>query len=259
MKNFVVIWVGIVVVLVGCEESPEPDLRSENEIYNEMKRPLDEAWKHVEGRKRMDEEKANQFVSALAQSVSKNRSAENGPKAIDRLKSQCVGYAKRAERQALWHGVALFARIHQMLEPGSVKLKRLAEHAALELSKPIVDVTGFAGVPGDPNIFVHVYLPLEGVMLGVKIVREGEEFLNPPYTLRVVEIIGKFRGVTFEYMASGDRFDVMLGEKRIQAFLAPPAPDREQAGAPSRSGGGSSGGSSSARSGPLKRSRPEDD
>jgi len=42
-----------------------------------------------------------------------------------------------------------------------------------------------------------------------KRVRVGEEFLDPPHTLRLVEILGKNRGVRLEYMAvEGFTFDV---------------------------------------------------
>ena len=39
--------------------------------------------------------------------------------------------------------------------------------------------------------------------------REGEEFLDPPHTLRLAEIIGNNSGIRLEYLAiEGDTFDV---------------------------------------------------
>ena len=53
--------------------------------------------------------------------------------------------------------------------------------------------------------FIEVYLPESGKVHNIR-VRQGDEF----HGLRFVKIIGKNRGIEFEHLETGDRFEVYV-------------------------------------------------
>lgn len=78
-----------------------------------------------------------------------------------------------------------------------------------ELRKPRVNIIGFMTTQGQDSVLLEFYLPIEKKTEKQQ-VRVGEEF----YGLKLTEIIGNNQGVRFEYLETGQVFDVLKKSAR---------------------------------------------
>jgi len=134
---------------------------------------------------------------------------EDGTLAL-RMVSQRVDQNMRVFQQAkLWEHVLVYSELHTILNPGSKKYVDIQQRAIAELKRPIVTIKGFVSVGNSEQkiAFLDLYMPLQGETHTDRM-REGEE----KYGIKFIEVIGREQGVLFEYMATGDTFEVFTNK-----------------------------------------------
>ena len=148
---------------------------------------------------------ARQYIGTIRSGVTEHSATPEGKEALRIVSRQLDQRLRSMENNELWGPALLLCDAHAVLNPGSHRFDLTRERAVVELKKPQVTVDGFYEdiASGQTAAFLSYYLPLEGATHKEK-VRLGEEM----YGLKFVEIIGKNQGITFEYVATGDTFDV---------------------------------------------------
>ncbi|MDQ1257802.1 MAG: hypothetical protein QG656_2408 [Candidatus Hydrogenedentes bacterium] len=122
---------------------------------------------------------------------------------------QLIREARRAGR---WRLVNAGTDIFEVFGRSEFFKTFYREMAQDELARPDIVLKGFLddGEKKDVYAFLEVHYRDSKKVENLQ-VREGEEFLEDPYTLKLIKIIGKNRGVTIEYYGiPGYTWDVML-------------------------------------------------
>jgi hypothetical protein len=104
-----------------------------------------------------------------------------------------------------WQHVMVFTDAHAIFQPGSKKYASLRAEAHTELSKPKVNVTGMPTIEGRQLILLSFYIPITDKSYKER-VQVGDEI----HGLKVINIFGLDRGVTLEYLETGERFVAFL-------------------------------------------------
>jgi len=217
MKHLVVLLVVTVLLLPACEkeapppppESAPPPPPSVEDIYREVSPLLQPLRDRVIGAP-TDEMAYQKMLADLRGAKGKHQGTDNGKEAMARLATEIDGIITQARTQEFWGIVARGCEVFEILQPGNIKTKRYAEMAAKELARPRVRVKGFHEdkATNETYVFLEVKLPNEN-WKRIDPVRVGDEFLDPPNTLRLVEILGDKKGVRLEYLGiEGDVFEV---------------------------------------------------
>lgn len=131
----------------------------------------------------------------------------NGQQALRNVSKKIEERLDLAEKQKMWEFVALFCDAHEALNPGSTKYVQTKQRAIVELKKPRVKISMIIERDGITTAIAKVTLPLEGKTYD-EVFRTGEIL----HGIRLVEFIGKARGARFEYLETGEMFDVKTRE-----------------------------------------------
>jgi hypothetical protein len=213
-------------VLVGCPQSktkkveapPPPPPPTPEEIASDIRRSLNVLNTLPPGLP-VSPEVNNQVLGGLRSSKNKHQSTENGKKALNIIANELKSQLTTAQEAKHWFRVLLICDALQILSPGTPRYEQAKEEARVQINRPKVFRVGFFEDPVQTTVFLTVFLPETGQTQSVK-VREGQEFLG----LKLVNIIGKNRGVNLEYLRTGDQFKV-LGPTPATARSRPlPAP-----------------------------------
>ena len=147
------------------------------------------------------------FKADITRVKNEQMGAEEGAVVLGILSGKFEDRIRQVERGKLWHHVLIYEEAYRVLNPGSQKFKRQRDKAIIELKRPSVILTGFMydGRNEYTIAFLEIHMPLED-MLYEERVRLGEEI----HGLKLIKIIGNNQGVTFEFLESGDIFDVYM-------------------------------------------------
>ncbi|HOZ47345.1 MAG TPA: hypothetical protein PLO37_18980 [Candidatus Hydrogenedentes bacterium] len=153
------------------------------------------------------------LLDKLKAAKAKHSAIYNGEVALSQLAREIEGVLDQAKEKKMWPLVCTSCEAYDILDPGNTKTKRYMDRAILELKRPKVKVKGFFQDEQNNDVYVFLDITLFGQKEAQTLrVRQGEEFLDPPYTLRMRSIIGNNKGVRLEYLAiEGDSFDVLAG------------------------------------------------
>ncbi|MEK7794894.1 MAG: hypothetical protein AAB353_10205 [Candidatus Hydrogenedentota bacterium] len=131
----------------------------------------------------------------------------NGQQALRNVSKKFEEHVTQAEQAGMWDFVLANAEAHEALNPGTTKYVQIKQRAVIELKKPRVKILMIIEQDGITTAKAKVTLPLEGKTYD-EIFREGEIL----HGIRLVEFIGKARGARFEYLETGEMFDVKTRE-----------------------------------------------
>ena len=222
MKKVIVLLALMAVFLAACKKEEPPPPPPENlpppppsaeEIYSGELAPIITLFQGVSAAVPLDDMTKNQALSGLRAAKGTHQTTPNGPAALARLTNDFDGLITQAKQQSNWPLLAAACEAFDILQPGNAKTRIFADIAAKQLAKPQVRIKGFH----EDNTTNQKYVLLEVKLPGtdwksVDAVRVGEEFLDAPNTLRLVEIIGNNEGIRLEYLGiPGDVFDVKKG------------------------------------------------
>ena len=104
-----------------------------------------------------------------------------------------------------WQHVMVFIEAHEIFMQDSKKYGSLKDEAFIQLRKPKVTVTGLPVIEGRQLILLTLYVPITDKTYKERVL-VGDEL----HGLKVVNIFGNDRGVTLEYLETGERFVAYL-------------------------------------------------
>ncbi|MCH7959806.1 MAG: hypothetical protein IID08_06735 [Candidatus Hydrogenedentes bacterium] len=150
---------------------------------------------------------ASAFKQDITRIKGEQSAAEEGAVVLGFLSSKIENRIRQVERSKLWHHVLIYEEAYRVLNPRSQKFKRQRDKAIIELKRPSVSLTGFMydGRNDTTIAFLEINMPLEDILYEERL-RPGEEI----HGLKLIKIIGNNQGVTFEFIESGDFFDVYM-------------------------------------------------
>ncbi|MDQ1256758.1 MAG: hypothetical protein QG656_1358 [Candidatus Hydrogenedentes bacterium] len=196
-----------------AEPPPPPRIPTPEEIYNEIRPTIQPYVDVINGGQPAPGYSAT-VLDGLKNAKNKHSPADNGKMALARLTRDVEDIIKVARENKFWKIVLGACECYEVLEPGNVRTQRYIDEANLQLARPKVKIKGFFDDKETKDIYVFVDAEIRGVdEIKQFRIREGEEFLDPPHTLRFVEILGNNKGIRLEYLAiEGDTFDVMKND-----------------------------------------------
>ncbi len=203
-------------MLPACDKEvevapPEQDERVEKtagEIYDKELAPLiQEARSVLAGNIDLDAAVAAPYIARVNNARAKCNTA-NGKNALTRFAKEIEGLFSQAKQKKLFGTLFALCQVYDVLEPNNSKTPRHKQYAEMQLNRPKVAIKGFFEDESNSDTYVFLEIKLHGAKKALRErVREGDEFLDPPHTLRLVEIIGNNKSVRIEYLAiEGDSF-----------------------------------------------------
>ncbi len=236
------VWFALVasaVLLTACEKQPgdidipgaqggggkaqEVEPPTAEELLTEMRKPLQAAVQLMQQNQIIPANKQQELVGQFRSACGRYSTTPNHPEAIERITQELTSAVERGAKQEQWHGVLLLINMYETRKPDSVKFRRVKQQAIDYINRPKVKITGFYDdiAMGKTLVFLDVFIPALGASVKVDPVVEGDEFLQPPYTMRLVQIIGTQDGITVEYKKTGEVWDVMdvIGDTKKRSIL----------------------------------------
>jgi len=146
-----------------------------------------------------------QVLTGLRSGKAKHQGSKNGKEALDMIAVECNQILSRAVETESWHAVLLACDALDIVEPDNVRANRLRERARGRINRPKVTIKGFFtdAETDETKVFLDVYLPETKKTEKVR-AHVGQEF----YGLRLVDIIGKEKGIKMQHIETGEMFDV---------------------------------------------------
>ena len=141
-----------------------------------------------------------QIVEALRAAKKEHEGTINGKIALRKIALEITDIVRQARDLERYKLVLGAIEVHDVLVPGSPKLKGPKKRATLIVNRPKVEVTGFFddNEHKETYVFAKVTLPKTKKIHKVQ-VREGDEF----HDVKLLEIFGRSkRGVVLEYLAA---------------------------------------------------------
>jgi len=176
-------------------------IKSADQLFEEIKPSIDLLYgglnasaKHLEPT--ITDGSRREVVNKIQQEVVRLSALPNGAEALKRLGYAIQEIARQARDAERWHLVMACVDAFEVLSMDSYLLEKLDERARAILEQPKVEVKGYFHDQNTDERFVFLQLTNRLTQEVTKErVREGEEVQN----LRVVEIIGRNRGVKLEF------------------------------------------------------------
>lgn len=212
------------VLLAGCGEQapkeepkpaepPPPPEPTADEIYLDLKRPIEQFWRPLTGGAGLSFPEIDAAVANLRTAKSSHAAHKNLPEGTTKLKRDIEQLIKKSQEEDRWRCVLGGCGAYEVLEPGSTRFKKSAELAKIMLARPKVWVNGFSTVD-DQTYVMFMIEDRDTNELKPRQARVGEELI--PGTVRVEEIIGGQQSVRLNYLPINDSDWVVPGpsEKR---------------------------------------------
>lgn len=128
-----------------------------------------------------------------------------GKKALEHVVGRIDKRIRDFSRAEAWQHVMVFTDAHGIFKPQSKKYGSLRDEAYTQLSKPRVSVTGMPIIEGRQLILLSFYIPITD-----KRYKERVQIGDEVHGLKVINVFGRDRGVTLEYLETGERFVAFL-------------------------------------------------
>ena len=149
---------------------------------------------------------ANRMKATMSSQKANLSATEDGKMALVIVGHKVDSRVRQSNNNESWAFVLLYTDLHIVLNPGSKKFNAERIRAVAELSRPIVVIKGILhdGTTNRPLARLAITLPLENRTV-TETMKEGDEL----YNIRFIEVIGNSQGIVFEYVTTGDTFDVL--------------------------------------------------
>jgi hypothetical protein len=208
-----IVLVGLLVVAVpACapkeppppEEPPPPPPPTPEELAQKLIGELGLDAPLPGANARVTPEEAQKLKQGIQRAKAQHTGTPDGKRVLQLLSNKLDDRISALEAAQRWEHVILMIDAFEALNPGSLKWLQSKEVATAEMRKPRVTIVGFLTTQGQDSAILEFYLPIQRTTEREQ-VRVGEEF----YGLKLLEIIGNNQGVRFEYLETGDVFDVL--------------------------------------------------
>jgi hypothetical protein len=206
------------IFIIGCTSEPEEPEPIENELPPPPPPPTPE---EIAG-KIINDLQLNSpvpppgtdipiaMLTALKTTISNEKArlsaTEDGKMALAIVSQKVDSKVRQCFNSESWALVLALSDVHEVLNPGSKKFDSERIRSIAELSRPIIVIKGIIndGVTDRPLALLEITLPLEG-----RTVTESMKKGDLLHQVRFVELIGNNQGIVFEYVQTGDTFDVL--------------------------------------------------
>ncbi|MFA7692196.1 MAG: hypothetical protein GX117_11770 [Candidatus Hydrogenedentes bacterium] len=205
MKVRLFLSVVLLLACAGCEDllrkeppPPPPSGPQTKEEVAALVNPLIQPLRQsVAGGPGISEAERYSMLAALRNAVIQYGATDFGRQALNDVAYEVQDIAKQAADIERYRLVLICIDVEELLSVESQLLQRLGERADIMLDKPSIQVQGFMDdIEKDQTyIFLNIINRREG-KIERKQVREGDELSD----IRVIKIIGRNRGVLFEYL-----------------------------------------------------------
>jgi hypothetical protein len=149
---------------------------------------------------------AQQMISETRRQTGALGATPDGQLSLSIVSKKVDSRLRKMYNNEHWSYVFTLAEMHLLLNPGSPKFDVEKQRAVVELSRPIVIIKGILhdGTTDRPLARLQMFLPMEG-----RTVMESMKQGDIMYNIRFVEVIGSSQGIVFEYLATGEMFEVL--------------------------------------------------
>lgn len=243
MRRFAIALAILLVLFVGCpaeeEEEPtegEPPPPTPEEIAAKITNEIGFNNPLPAPGSVLKKEDGDRWLSKVRSAYAQNSRTPEGKKALRMILSKIDERARYAEQIEGWKYVLVYCEAHDVFNPGSTKFDRLKKRADVELRKPKVRIKGLPEAQGEVVAMLVFTFPLTGQSIDDIRMRVGEEL----HGLRLVDVVGNNKGLIFEYLETGETFEVLTkaagGSPTIQAAPPPVEENRGRRSQRGRSG-----------------------
>ncbi len=158
------------------------------------------------------EKTKSRTIQSLRTIMAHYGASDAGRHALAKLADDVRANIREARKQDRWDMVQSGMDIFGVFRQRSFFMKFYTELAERQLARPKVYLKGFLDDIEKDDTYAFLELRINGSNEVInKQVRVGEEFLDPPHTLKLLRIIGINHGVELEYFEiPGYTFEVML-------------------------------------------------
>lgn len=146
-----------------------------------------------------------QLVSQLRNKAAQYNGTVDGKEALSHVKGRIERRIREFSSEGAWQYVLVFVELHKVIDPDSKKYGSLMEEAYLQLKKPKLSLRGMPVLDGRRIIVMEFYLPANDETYKEKIA-VGDEL----HGVRIVDVFGNNRGVTVEFLETGERSVIFL-------------------------------------------------
>ena len=146
-----------------------------------------------------------QMLNSLHDKVNLHNGSEDGKKAMEFVKQRVEKRIRDFSNEDAWQHVLVFIDLHKVFDPDSRKYGSLQEEAFQQLKKPKLALKGMPVLDGQRIIILDFEFPLDNSRAQER-VAIGDEL----HGVRVVDVFGNNRGVTVEFLETGERDVVFL-------------------------------------------------
>ncbi|HOZ46163.1 MAG TPA: hypothetical protein PLO37_07260 [Candidatus Hydrogenedentes bacterium] len=202
-------------------ETPKPSVE---EIYGHVRpgiAPLDQVV--AQGALNIDDAAKAQVMNAIREAMRLYSEDDNGRIALARVADEVRQTIRDARVANKWELVLSGTEIFSVFRRSEFFINFYTELAMKELARPQIELKGFMDDHEKNTTYIFLDIRVRGEDESVRMqVREGEEFLDPPHTVRLDRILGKNRGVRLEFLEiPGYTWDVMLSDKPVPTSIKP--------------------------------------
>lgn len=201
-------------LVIAPPEPPPPPEPSVDEIYAEISPSIEVLKQVAEQGTAFGQVAKLQAIDAVGAAMEQHQDSANGRMALARLADEVRQICREARRGEHWKFMREATEVFGVFRRNEFFMSFYTDLAKTQLARPEVILKGFLDdlERNDTYAFLEIRILGKKKVETVK-VREGEEFLDPPHTLKFHRIIGRNRGVELEFIAiPGDFFEVMLTE-----------------------------------------------
>lgn len=205
----------IAIFIIGCSEPveevdedipPPPPPPTPQEVAAKLSNDLKlDAPLPAEGAT-FDPAELARMTNLLKQQNAQLSATEDGKISMQIVSQKIDSQVRKCYSNERWAHVLAFSDMHLILQPESTKFIAERTLAVAELKKPQVTIKGIIkdGSSGSRLAYLEIYLPFEG-----KTYSESMKLGDQLYGIRFTEIIGNNQGIIFEYLETGESFEVL--------------------------------------------------
>lgn len=195
--------------IVGCESEPEvepvdpslPPPPTAQQIAQKIVADAQLDMPIPVGNGRFPASVKSAMLGILQSAKTEHSATPVGKKALEHVVGRIEKRIRDFDNVEAWQYTMVFIEAHEIFEPNSGNYGSLKDEVYTQLMKPVVKITGLPVINDRQLILLTFYLPLTDKRYKEK-VQIGDEV----HGLRVVDIFGQNRGVTLEYLETGERF-----------------------------------------------------
>ena len=204
------------IFIIGCGGEPEEEIEDDVPPPPPPPTPEQVAAKIVDDLQlnapnppigtKMDPGVAGQMLGIARTQKVQLSTTEDGQRALALVLAKVDSKVRQTYNNELWSFVMVYSDIHGILNPGSNKFNVERVRSIAELKRPIVVIKGMLHNAATNRTVVQLQmtLPLEGRTI-TESMKQGDVL----HGLRFVNVIGSSQGIVFEYVETGESFDVL--------------------------------------------------